>query len=331
MPADFPFVTLPAFARNDPLGPGTINQLHNNNEALDELARAEHFADGQHNAAEIPWVLGHMDDGSPPTGYLFDTAFGGGTLARPGTGEYTLNVAAGVITTDASGNTLSAVMANVADAGIETKPHIITAETVSAASIKLRVEQLSSALGAGDAWVAVNRDVDVAVHAVAGEPDVSLLASRILKRRRNFLTEAATDWNAVVTNQGVIRKASLVEHSEAGRHLVNRIAKAVGWFSYSGGSFSVVSGENVKTASCSRVSQGVFEIVLDDNFTSTNNMACFPEVQSATPAELCIINGRGFATGVGTSAFRFYIYAFDGANWSRADRSFYAAMFGVIA
>jgi hypothetical protein len=54
-------------------------------------------------------------------------------------------------------------------------------------------------------------------------------------------------------------------------------------------------------------------------------------VQPATPNELCVINGAGFGTGAGTSKFRFYIYAFDGTNWARADRTFSAAMFGVTA
>ena len=92
-----------------------------------------------------------------------------------------------------------------------------------------------------------------------------------------------------------------------------------------------VAKKNVKSGDCSRVSAGVFEIVMDDDFTATTTMACFPEVQPATPGELVIINGRGFATGAGTSAFRFYIYAYDGTNWARADRSFFAAMFGVTA
>jgi hypothetical protein len=329
MPPPFRYTPLNAFARQEPLGPGTVNQLQVNAEAIDELARAEHFSDGEHNAQEIPWVLGHMVDGSPPTGHLFDTAYGGGTLARPATGEYTLNVTSGFIPTDASGKFLSSVLANVCGSGIEAKPHLITTETVSATSVRLRVEWLTSALGSGDAWAAVNRNVDVAVHAPAQPHSTSLLLSRTLKRRRDWLTEAATDWSALAQNQGIIRKASLLEHTAAGAHNVNRIAKAVGFFTYAPTAYTRVWADGV--ASVSRVSLGVIDVFMDGNFTSLNTMACFPEVQPATPNELCVINGAGFGTGAGTSKFRFYIYAFDGTNWARADRTFSAAMFGVTA
>jgi hypothetical protein len=152
---------------------------------------------------------------------------------------------------------------------------------------------------------------------------------RRLKRRRDWLTEAATDWSALAQNQGIIRKASLLEHTAAGAHNVNRIAKAVGFFTYAPTAYTRVWADGV--ASVSRVSLGVIDVFMDGNFTSLNTMACFPEVQPATPNELCVINGAGFGTGAGTSKFRFYIYAFDGTNWARADRTFSAAMFGVTA
>lgn len=324
----FPYAKLLTKARKDPLGAPSVNQLQLNALALDELARVEHFADGQHNALEIPWVLGHMDDGATPTGYLFDTAFGGGTLARPATGRYTCSVVSGVIPSDVDGNLLYSAMANVSDSAIESKPHTITVEAVSATSFQYRVRQLSSALGAGDTWADQNRDIDIGIHSLAKAADTSLLGAYREKRRREKLTEVATDWNALVQNQGIIRKASLLEHTSAGEHSLNRIAKGVGWFDYSAG-YSMADERNL--TSVTGLSTGVVEVVMDANFTSTNNMACFPEVQPATPEELVIINGRGFATGAGTSAFRFYIYAFDGTNWARADRSFFASMFGVIA
>jgi hypothetical protein len=329
---NFPYVDQRTFmGRDDVLGPSLVNQAQANVAAIDEVQRVEHFADGQHNALEIPWVLGHMDDGATPTGYLFDTAYGGGTLARPATGRYTVSVVSGVISTSDAGDLQAAVMANVADTAIESKPHTITAEYVSATSMQLRVRGLSSALGAGNSWADVNRDIDVGIHALAQPMDDSLLATATTKQRRNFLTEAATDWSTLVKNQGRVRKAALLEHTSAGLHSVNRIAKGVVWARWTGAALAIDADEGVKQASCSRISQGVYEIVMDDNFTSTNTMACFPEVQPSTTSELVIINGRGFATGVGTSAFRFYIYAYSGGNWARADRSFFASMFGVTA
>ena len=328
----FPFVLQNSIAeRGDPLGPTRINQMQRNAAAVDEVQRLEHFADGQHNALEVPWVLGHIDNGSPPTGYLLDTAYGGGTLARPATGRYTVSVVSGVITTAPSGALEAAVMANVADSAIEAKPHTITAEYVSDTSVQFRIRELSSALGAGNSWADVNRDFDLGIHALPQTIDASLLAAATQKQRRDFLTEAATDWSTLVKNQGRVRKAALLEHTSAGLHSVNRIAKGVVWARWTGAALAIDADEGVNAGACTRESQGVYQIKMDANFTSTNTMACFPEVQPATPNELVIINGRGFNTGAGTSAFRFYIYAYSGGNWARADRTFFASMFGVTA
>lgn len=93
-----PYVDQPATkVRKDPLGPVTLNQAHVNIEAIDALVLREHFDDGQHNALEVPWIVGHITSGT--TGYLFDTAYGGGTIARPATGRVTLSAASGVIGT----------------------------------------------------------------------------------------------------------------------------------------------------------------------------------------------------------------------------------------
>lgn len=315
--------------RGSSLGPAMVNQLQRNATALDEAARVEHFSDGQHNALEVPWVLGHMDDGATPTGYLFDTAYGGGTLARPATGRYTVSVVSGVISTSDAGDLQAAVMANVADSAIESKPHTITAEHVSATSMQFRVRALTSGLGAGNAWADVNRDIDVGIHALAQAIDTSVLATPTLKQRRDYLTEAATDWSALVQNQGRVRKAALLEHTSAGLHSVNRIAKGVAWVRWDGAAYVLDAEEGV--ASVATTSTGVCTLTMDGNFSSTDSMACFPEVQPATPNELCIINGRGFNTGAGTSTFRFYIYAYSGGNWARADRSFFVPMFGVVS
>jgi hypothetical protein len=328
--SSFPFVQQTGRIRADPLSAQRLNQAHSNIEAVDRLSLVEHFASGKHNALEVPWVLGFMVDGAPPTGFLFDTEYGGGTLTRPSTGLYTVSVASGVVTTSTFGYLEAAAMANVADTSIEAKPHIIAPEFVSATSIQFRVRALSSALGAGNTWADANRNICVGLHALRKAPSTSLLGSRLEKQRRNFLTDQATDWNALVQNQGIARKASLVEHTSTGKHNANRIAKAAGWFRPSGGSsFAITSSDGV--ASVSRVSLGVVEVTLNDNFTNLNTMACFPEGQPASKDELTIINGRGFNTGAGTSRFRFYIYAYSGGNWARADRAFFTPMFGVIA
>lgn len=326
----FPYVpVIPARIRKDPLGPITVNQLQDNIAAVDALARVEHFADGQHNALEVPWVLGHIDDGATPTGYLFDPAYGGNTLARPATGAYTVSVVSGVVQSDVNSNLRYSAMANVADSAIESKPHTISVEAVSDTSFKFRVRELSSALGSGNSWADVNRDIDVGLHADQQPADLTTLFPHTLLRRNQYLTQQATNWNALVQNQGLAYAAATLEHTSAGAHNVNRIAKAVAWVKWDGANYSLDLEDGV--FSVTKSSTGVVELIMDGNFPSTNTMACFPEIQPATTEQLCIINGRGFATGLGTSAFRFYLYGYSGGNWGRVDQSFFAAMYGVAS
>ena len=323
--------------RKTPLGPVTLNQMQQNAEVIDTLALAEHFAAGSHNALEVPWVLGAINSGT--TGYLFDTAYGGGTLARPATGRVTCSVVSGVIgtATGVAGTAVPAasVIANVNDSAIVTYPHVVEAELVSATSVELRTRYMSSTLGVfGNSWSTVAVGVDLAVHAQKQPRSLSLLASRLTKSRRDFLTEQATDWNALVGNQGIIRKCLSLEHTGVGEHLVDRIAKAWGWFRPSTGpAFSITASQGVKTVTW--ISTGVVEVELDNKLalSSANLGACFPAAQPASADELVIVNGRVHSAGtVGVAAakFRFYIYQYSVAEgiWRRADRSFSASMFG---
>lgn len=323
--------------RKTPLGPVTLNQMQQNAEVIDALALGEHFAVGGHNALEVPWVLGAISSGT--TGYLFDTTYGGTTLARPATGRVTCSVASGVIgtATGVAGSAVPAasVLANVSDAAIATYPHVVEAELVSATSIELRTRYMTSTLGSlGNAWSTVAVGVDLAVHAQKQPRSTSLLASRLTKSRRDFLTEQATDWNALVQNQGYLRKCLSLEHTSAGEHLVDRIAKAWGWFKPAAGpSFSIISSQGVKAVTW--ISTGVVEVELDNKLalSSANLGACFPQAQPASADELVIVNGRVHSAGtagVAAAKFRFYIYQYSVGEdiWRRADRSFSAVMFG---
>lgn len=314
--------------RKSPLGPATVNQLQENIETIDGLFLSEHFASGKHNAPEVPWVLGAVDAGT--TGSLFDTAYGGGTIARPAVGRLTVSVASGVVglVIGSAGTNVPAasVIANVNDAAIATFPHVVEAEMISATSVELRTRYMTSALGAvGNAWSAVAVGTDLALHAQKQTSDLSVLTSHSLKVRRDFLTDQATDWNALAQNQGLVQKALALEHAIDGSHKSDRIAKATGWFKpIAGPAFSIVVSKGV--ASVSRISAGVVEVTLSTAISSTALAACFPQAQPATADELVIVNGRCTST----TKFRFYIYVYSVSEnkWTRDDRSFYAPMFG---
>lgn len=318
----------PARVRKDPLGPTTLNQAHANPEHIDGLSLREHFADGQHNALEVPWVLGHVD--SSTTGSLFDTAYGGGTIARPATGEATVSVVSGVLgeVGDVDGNDVPAtsILANVSDSDIANTPHTITVEAVSTTSIKTRVRRLTSTLGSpGNTWSSVARAFDIAIHGKKQPNQNSELLSYALKQRRDFLTEEATDWNALVENQAIVRRNLMLEHASDGSHNVDRIAKAAGWFRLtSGPAFDITFAEGVD--SVTRISTGVVEVRITTELASTSLAACFAQAQPNNNNELLIINGRCHST----VDFRFYLYAYNQAEskWDRVDRTFFAAMFG---
>jgi hypothetical protein len=104
----------------------------------------------------------------------------------------------------------------------------------------------------------------------------------------------------------------------------------VAWVRWTGSAYAIDVSERVASVNNPGAATGIVELVMADNFSATTTMACFPEVQPSTVNELAIINGRGFATGAGTSAFRFYIYAYSGGNWDYANRSFFVAMYGVV-
>jgi hypothetical protein len=220
------------------------------------------------------------------------------------------------------------VLANVSDSAIATYPHAVEVEMVSQTSIEVRTWYMSSTLGSpGNSWAVVAVRFDVALHAQAQPGDDSVLASHLVKVRRDFLTEQATDWNALITNQGAMRKALSLEHTSAGVHNVNRIAKAWGWFKPAAGpTFATVVTQGV--TSVSRISAGVVEVTIDATLSSTDLAACFPQAQPASADELVIINGRCTAT----NKFRFYIYVYSVAEnkWTRDDRSFSAVMFGSL-
>lgn len=321
----------PSKVRKDPLGPITINQAHANAEAIDGLALSEHSSDGQHNALEVPWALGHVDSGT--TGSLFDNVYGGASIARPATGAATVSIASGVVgaaVVAADGTTApaAAIIANVSDADVATAPHIITTEVISATSIKTRVRRCDSTLGSpGNSWSDQIRAFDLCVHAAKKAQSSSLLIARILKQRRDFLTEVATDWSALVKNQGILRKALMLEHLSGGEHSVGRVAKAVGWFRpTTGPAFADSLSEGVSAVAL--VSTGVVEVTIRNTLSSTSAAACFPQAQPASDGEIIVINGRCHST----SKFRFYIYRYSISEnkWDRADRPFFAAMYGAL-
>ena len=322
----------PGKVRKDPLGPAALNQAHVNIETVGALIAAEHLDDGAHNLEEVPWVVGHVDNAT--TGYLFDTAFGGGAISRPSTGEATINVASGVIDTATGYNGVAvpaaAVLANVSDADIANTPHLIEVEMVSATSIRTRVQRLITTLGTqGNAWELVARAFDIASHSTAQSDELVALSPYSLKARRDFITEAASDWNSLVSNQALLRSRMMLEHTSAGEHLSDRIAKAEGWFKpVAGPSYSIVTSKSV--AEVNRISSGVVEVTLQNGLdTGLNLAACFAQINAANDDEMTIINGRLHSA----SKFRFYLYKYTVSEniWDRIERPFFAAMFGRLA
>lgn len=301
--------------RGNPLGPVTLNQAQANIDFVDGLVLREHLADGTHNAVEVPWIVGHVTSGT--TGYLFDTTYGGGTIARPGTGRATVSAVSGVI------DTYAGILANVSDSDIEVRPYVCEAELVSPTSIEVRTWRWYATSESTWSFELAARAFDVAVHAKKLPVDASLLGSYLQKRRRDFLTQDATDFNRLSQSQGTVRKALSLEHTSAGAHNVGRIAKGWGWFLSSGSSYTLADSSGID--SISRISAGVTEVTLTGSFSSANAAACFAQAQPSSAAEMLVVNGRCTTAG----KFRFYTWVLSGGIWALADRTFTAVMFGV--
>ncbi len=316
--------------RGSPIGYASLNQIRQNVLEVEQLRSIEHLANGKHNARETPWVIGHING---TTGYMFDTAYGGGTITQPATGTTAISMVSGVVpsvlTPSAGLQWDGQVLANVSDADVANTPHLIGVEVVSATSIRTYVKRFTGALGvAGNTWADVDREHDVAFFGPA--VDESPVSPETFNRfsAGQYLFDEPEYWQAIARDQHAL-KSRIVEHRDDGSHWTPRVPFAQGWFYPTplGGPYTgySASSDAQGIASVVRNSTGVVTITTTRSVSSVNLAVCFPQGIQGASTEVIIVNGRC----VGTNTFMFYVYVGEpGKAWKRDDRTFSVSIFG---
>lgn len=228
--------------RNDPLGPSRLNGHLESLRWLRAMYQKQHIVStsspavkGEHNAWEVPRVSRRIVFGGG-TATLSNSSTDITAVANPATGTLTLTLAASRFTT-------AMRLQVTASASDGSKPRIATYRVVSATSVEVYLKELSSALGAGNAWAAVNGTVDVAIHDAPltqttwpDGPNGSAwprgtIRGNYLVRDEVAETSPASGfwWNDYILHHATLRDAYLVEHTTAGEHDSINIARRVLW------------------------------------------------------------------------------------------------------
>lgn len=306
------YQSLTVKARNDALGQGHLNRLAGNSDALVRCFRAEHRADGNHNAMEVARVVGAIDNAGTIT-----TCQGNRVTLATG-----YNPAVGTwIGTYASGWGLGenvAVMTNIRDSAAASKPHVVGFDSASG-TCTWYVKRLDSALGAGNTWGANDVDFDFLIHAqpVVNQSSNHLPAGPFAIGQA--LAVEADNWNALVEYSTRLNTGVTLEHNTDGTHNTPLVASKWAHITYSPTTYTIAdSTGGVK--SVSRTSAGIVRVEWDVPAPGdTANQHCFTQSLGGTRT-------ISHAIPFSTQYVDVYLYQYDGTNWARADESFFIVM-----
>jgi len=315
------YLTLPTAARKDPLGPGRLNALRGNLGWLRSLHAKEHNpGTGEHNCMEVPRIVTRFDYAA---GYTKNPA---GTddvssISNPAVGEVVLTLAANRFSAN---NTL----VEVSCAG-EARPCVAAYKLTSATSLTIYLRELTSALGAGNAWAAVDRTFNVAIHA----PPTSVTAAAALPASvlRSDTMRSPDDllWNAHVLQQQTLKSMVGAAHTLwTGVHAVRTVAKYVDAriaFDSATPKYTESGAEIISTY----VSTGIVDLA----YSSLNPSHPFLSVDyartSPTPGsadDIFVVN----TSQTSNTTTRAYLYKYDASanTWARGDADFFAVIYG---
>ena len=226
-----PFVTLPTTVRRDPFGPQRLNTWLSNLSWLRGGFAKQHLAStGEHNAMEVPRVVRRITFTGPSTYALADASSDITAVTRVAAGHIRLTLAASRFTTDMR------VQVNVAGAGIEAKPWVHRVQVTSATQLEVYLHQLSSALGAGNAWAAADASFDIAIHsaplaatnwapATFGGASINAGAWGRGQTIDGAAFGDGSDFNEALGHSADFRAKFLVEHATDGLHNTRQVAR----------------------------------------------------------------------------------------------------------
>lgn len=317
----FPYVEVPTKVRKDPLGHITLNTMSRNTELLDRLARVEHTPSGEHNSLMVARTGGRL-------------SYSGGYTCVPWNGYPTLetghNPATGtVIVTLQAGKFFAPgllAMASPADAEVATKPHIVGLKPSDDGSVlTLFSKKLTSSLGSGNTWAAVNTTIDFAVFSAPWD-DGDTRLTKVREFQRNDGLDPDAGWNTLVDNQGLVRDSLKSEHNALGEHSDVKIPRAYVLAKYNGTSFDITDSYGV--TSVSRISAGVAEVTLQEALSDIRAFSSgeYSRDNGGSADTLWVTNCRATSTTV----VRVYSYKYDtgGNSWNFADNDFFLVVHG---
>lgn len=312
--------TIATKVRKDPLGLFTLGALADNDAYLRELLLAEHIAStGEHNAWEVPRVVRQISGTSVSPSSSDITG-----VTNPSTGKYVLTLASSRFTTDCR------LQVNVqAQDAYASKPVLAGATVASATSIEVYLQGLTSALGAGNAWTAVNLPFDIAIHSEPLAPG-GFSTGYALPDVGSSLGDAITSAgliNPLVTSSALLNAAFIAEHSTTA-HNVRQVAKRAGMVRFDGSDYVADGATDFTTYT--RVSAGVIQVNFADAGTTPVSAFACPDWQR-TPAAAGSNLEQNVINCIGTSdtqvTVKIYQWASGALTWSAADGDFFLAVY----
>ncbi len=310
---------IPTRVRKDPIGVGTLNDLVGNDAYLRELIQAEHIVStGEHNAWEVPRVCRQISGTTVSPSSSDITG-----VTNPATGKFVLTLAASRFSADCR------LQVNVQAS--DAKPYLAGAKVVSATSIEVYLQGLTSALGAGNAWAAANQPFDIAIHSdplAAGSFNV-LPTVPDLGRALGDSIAVTGCINPLVQDSADIQAALIAEHTTT-QHNVRQVAKRAGMVRWDGAAY--VADGATDFSAYTRVSAGVIQVDFADVGTVPVSAFACPDWPRTTgsggTADMAnIINCVG--TSDTRVTVKIYQWASVAKTWSAADGDFFLAVYGA--
>lgn len=320
------FLDLVAKARKDPLGPSYLSGLSGNVGYVRKLQGVEHLASGEHNVHRVPRaVVSIIWSGSA---YSISPSSADVTaVANPAVGTVTLTLATGRFTANLR------PQLNFKGSTVSTKPWVLGYNVVSATSIQIFLQQLTSALGTSNVWAPTDGSFDIALHSDALNQGLygALPAGHF---RGDKLTDQATDWNALVQAQGDMQQAFGAGHDKtSGAHAVREVAKAYAHVQFGSGAYAMVSGagHSSNILAAVRTSAGICVLQYASSLTLPSQCFVAPDYPRASGGGPGIFIMQAEQTSLTKSTV--YIYqlvpniSVPGTyKWVAADSDFFAAV-----
>lgn len=335
-----PYVVLPATARRSPLGPGRLNTWLTNLAWLREGFAKQHLAStGEHNTMEVSRVTRRIAF-SAGVYSLADASTDITAVTRVAAGHIRLTLAAGRFT---AGDIRPQI--NVNGPGAETKPWLPRFEVTSATQVEVYLLKLSSALGAGNAWVADDESFDIALHSQPltatqwatcpfgpGRRFPATWTRGQTVGAPGYYSGSAQDFNETLWGQANWRAQFTAEHDTDGNHATRQVARHFVQGRYkSAGIYDKIQQLSAFTISLSEIATGQVQVTFSSALTA--GISCFvapdwtrQDAGVGSSGNLTVIH----AVVDSTTQTTLWMYRYDRTTdtWARARADFWAVWHG---